>query len=289
MRFGVIDVGTNAARLLVGEYKNETSSKIYYTRIPLRLGDDVYSTGFVSNHKITDFLRTIQAFELICKSFQVSKIKAVATSAMRDAKNATEIIKLIQEKTGVDLEVISGATEANFILEAFTTLEFDKTLPFLVIDVGGGSTEISVFENGQRTAAKSFELGTIRLLKQKESNDIWDDLSQWIEANVPSNEQIKTFGTGGNIGKAHKILDLKSSAPATISALQVLHEKLRFLTMEERMIQFPLKSDRADVIVPALEIYLFIMKRINCTEIFVPKIGLADGIIHSLETNLSNL
>ena len=288
MRFGVIDVGTNAARLLIGEFKNETSSEIYYTRIPLRLGDDVYSTGFVSDHKITDFINTIQAFELICKSFHVSKVKAVATSAMRDAQNATEIIQLIQEKTGVELEVISGAIEANYILEAFATLEFDKTLPFLVIDVGGGSTEISVFENGQRTAAKSFELGTIRLLNRKEKNTIWDDLTQWIQENIPSHNQLMTFGTGGNIGKAHKILDLKSAAPASFSALELLLEKLKSLTLEERMNQFKLKSDRADVIVPALEIYLFIMKRINCTEIYVPKIGLADGIIHSLETNLSN-
>jgi exopolyphosphatase/guanosine-5'-triphosphate,3'-diphosphate pyrophosphatase len=288
MRFGVIDVGTNAARLLVGEFKNETSSKIYYTRIPLRLGDDVYSTGFISDQKITDFLDIIHAFELICKSFHVSKIKAVATSAMRDAKNANEIIQLIQERTAIELEVISGAIEANYILDAFTILEFDKTLPFLVIDVGGGSTEISVFENGKRTAAKSFELGTIRLLNHKENNTIWDELTHWIQENIHSHNHLKTFGTGGNIGKAHKILDLKSAAPASFSALKLLLEKLKILTLEERMHQFPLKSDRADVIVPALEIYLFIMKQINCTEIYVPKIGLADGIIHSLETNLSN-
>jgi len=288
MRFGVIDVGTNAARLLIGEFKNETSSEIYYTRIPLRLGDDVYSTGFVSDQKITDFINTIQAFVLICKSFHVYKIKAVATSAMRDAKNATEIIQLIQEKTGVELEVISGAIEANYILEAFATLEFDKTFPFLVIDVGGGSTEISVFENGKRTASKSFELGTIRLLNNKESNEIWFNLSNWIKQNIPTDKVINVFGTGGNIGKAHKILDLKSSAPAHVNSLELLHEKLKSLTLEERMNQFKLKSDRADVILPALEIYLFIMKQINCTEIFVPKIGLADGIIHSLETNLSN-
>ena len=288
MRFGVIDVGTNAARLLIGEFKNETSSEIYYTRIPLRLGDDVYSTGLISDHKITDFINTIQAFELICQSFHVSKIKAVATSAMRDAKNATEIIQLIQEKTGVELEVISGAIEANYILEAFTTLDFDKSMPFLVVDVGGGSTEISFFENGKRTASKSFELGTIRLLNNKESNEIWFNLSNWIKQNIPTDKVINVFGTGGNIGKAHKILDLKSSAPAHVNSLELLHEKLKSLTLEERMNQFKLKSDRADVILPALEIYLFIMKQINCTEIYVPKIGLADGIIHSLETNLSN-
>jgi exopolyphosphatase/guanosine-5'-triphosphate,3'-diphosphate pyrophosphatase len=287
MRFGVIDVGTNAARLLIGEIQNQSTNKIYYTRIPLRLGDDVYSTGLISDQKTSDFIDTIHAFKLICKSFHVSKIKAVATSAMRDAKNADEIIKQIEEKTSIQLEVISGAEEANLILEAFETVEFDRSIPFVVIDVGGGSTEISVFENEKRTASKSFELGTLRLLNHKESDEIWNDLLLWIENNIPSKETIKVFGTGGNIGKAHKILDLKSIEPASLISLQSLQEKLKTLTLEDRMKQFPLKRDRADVIVPALEIYLFIMKQINCTEIFVPKIGLADGIIHSLETNLS--
>ena len=286
MRFGVIDVGTNAARLLIGEIQNQSTNKIYYTRIPLRLGDDVYSTGLISDQKTSDFIDTIHAFKLICKSFHVSKIKAVATSAMRDAKNADEIIKQIEEKTSIQLEVISGAEEANLILEAFETVEFDRSIPFVVIDVGGGSTEISLFENEKRTASKSFELGTLRLLNHKESDEIWNDLLLWIENNIPSKETIKVFGTGGNIGKAHKILDLKSIEPASLISLQSLQEKLKTLTLEDRMKQFPLKRDRADVIVPALEIYLFIMKQINCTEIFVPKIGLADGIIHSVETNI---
>ena len=288
MRFGVIDVGTNAARLLIGEIHNQSTHKIYYTRIPLRLGDDVYSTGLISDQKTSDFIDTIHAFKLICKSFHVDKIKAVATSAMRDAKNAAEIVRQIHEKTSIHLEVISGADEANLILEAFETLEFDRSIPFVVIDVGGGSTEISVFENGKRTASRSFELGTLRLLNHKESDEIWKDLAYWIEENIPSQQEIKAFGTGGNIGKAHKILDLKSAEPASLISLQLIHEKLKILSLEERMKQFPLKSDRVDVIVPALEIYVFIMKLINCTEIFVPKIGLADGIIHSLETNLSN-
>lgn len=282
MKIGIIDVGTNAARLLIEEISVPTRNKIYYTRIPLRLGDDVYSNGLISAQKTTDFIQTIQAFALICKSFHVDQIKAVATSAMRDAANANEIIGLIKDQTSVELEVITGEEEANYILEAFSTLDINKSIPFMVIDVGGGSTEISVFENGNKTASRSFELGTLRLLNNKEHMDIWDSLTQWIQEKIPVKSPLILYGTGGNIGKAHKVLNLKNSDSATFSALQELHNALNSLSLEERMKKYPLKKDRADVIVPAIEIYLFIMKVLDQTEIFVPKIGLADGIINSI-------
>jgi exopolyphosphatase/guanosine-5'-triphosphate,3'-diphosphate pyrophosphatase len=286
MKFGAIDIGTNAARLLVGEVEvvgnHSFVKKISYTRVPLRLGDEVFENGIISTKKATDFSKTIQAFSLIAETFNVKKLRAVATSAMREAINAKEVIAQIKKESGVTIEVISGDEEAKLIFGTFFLLDFDKTAPFIVIDVGGGSTEISVFENGTRIASKSFQVGTIRLLKEKVATTIWSEIHEWIIQHVDLNSPHKLFGTGGNINKVHKMIGKSQSATLDTSAMIKLRDKLDKLTLEERTDKYQLKPDRADVIVPAMNIYLYILNELSCTQITVPKIGLSDGMIYAM-------
>lgn len=286
MKFGAIDIGTNAARLLVGELTKEGShsfiKKISYTRIPLRLGEDVFEKGEISTKKAVEFVKTIQAFKLISEIFEVKSLRACATSAMREASNREEIIGQIKEYTDVEIEVISGDEEAHLIFGTFILLDFDKGLPFIVIDVGGGSTEISVFENGQKVTSKSFELGTLRLLKQKTDKGIWKEINSWIEKNVDLKSPHKIFGTGGNINKVHKILGAQQNEALSSRKIKKLRNELAPLSLEQREDRFQLKPDRADVIVPACDIYLFVMKKLGANTLFVPKIGLSDGMIYDL-------
>ncbi|MFM7666800.1 MAG: Ppx/GppA phosphatase family protein [Bacteroidota bacterium] len=286
MKFGAIDIGTNAARLLVGEVCKDGDhhyvKKISYTRIPLRLGDDVFENGKISKVKQDHFVDSILAFKLIAGIFEVEELRAVATSAMREAKNADKVISLIKNTTGIDIEVISGQEEAELIFGTFMLLDFDKKQSFIVVDVGGGSTEISVFENGTKTAAKSFEIGTIRLLKEKVNQSLWHEISNWIQNNVDLTTDHQLFGTGGNINKIHKIIGLKDKTPVDLKSMKKLFENLKELSVEERIDRFQLKPDRADVIVPALSIYLHVMNELNCNEVSVPKIGLSDGMIYEM-------
>jgi exopolyphosphatase/guanosine-5'-triphosphate,3'-diphosphate pyrophosphatase len=286
MKFGAIDIGTNAARLLVGEIEKEAGhsfvKKLSYTRIPLRLGEEVFEDGKISKKKAEDFVKTIQAFKLISEIFEVKKLRAVATSAMREAINADKIIEKIKEETGIEIEVISGDTEAELIFGTFFLLDFDKSHPFIVIDVGGGSTEISVFESGERIASKSFQIGTIRILKEKVTSQIWSEIHDWIALHVDLKAPHKIFGTGGNINKAHKILGAGHMESIQVAKIKQLRDDLSKLSIAGRIDQFQLKPDRADVLVPALDIYLYILQELNCSELIVPKIGLTDGMIYDM-------
>ena len=286
MKFGAIDIGTNAARLLVGEVEHEGGhsfvKKISYTRVPLRLGEEVFEDGKISKKKTEDFVKTIQAFKLISEIFDVKQLRAVATSAMREATNSQKIIEKILEESGVEIEVISGDVEAELIFSTFFLLDFDKTLPFLVIDVGGGSTEVSVFESGERIASKSFEIGTIRLLKGKVKNDVWSNIHEWIAEHVDLNSPHKIFGTGGNINKVHKIVGVGQMEPVSLEKMKNLRVKLGSLTLIQREDEYQLKPDRADVILPALDIYIYILDELKSTELIVPKIGLSDGMIYQM-------
>ena len=279
MKIGVIDVGTNAAKLKICKVNSEEISTLYQTRIPLRLGDDVFDNERISETKKEQFIHTIQAFYSTCLAFEVDKIRAVATSAMRIAENAQEIIREIKSNVKLDLEVISGDEEARLIQEGLSLLDFDKTKPYLIIDVGGGSTEISTFENGEKIAAKSFELGAIRLLRHKENETIWQDLADWLTNSIEIEHEIHVFGTGGNINKVHKILATSNSDQISLFTIKELHQEMFPLTFQERMTKFDLKVDRADVIVPAMEIFIFIMEKLKVNSISIPKIGLSDGII----------
>lgn len=292
MKFSAIDIGTNAARLLVGEVVKESNKsfvkKISYTRIPLRLGDDAFSLGRIDVKKKSNLINTIKAFQIISEIFEVQKMRAVATSAMREAENGSQIVEDIKQGFGINLEIISGEEEANLILGTFNLLDIANSKPFVVIDVGGGSTEINIFRGDQKLASQSFKIGTIRMLKGKVKKGIWVELNAWISTFVSSTENYMVFGTGGNINKTHKLLGIHSGKPIPIQEMTLLKEKLKSLTLEERMKQYQIRPDRADVIVPALEIYTRILANFKSQNIYVPKIGLSDGMIYQmyLEENI---
>lgn len=286
MIYGAIDIGTNAARLLIGEvvegapYKEV--KKISYTRIPLRLGMEVFDKGEISLKKKEEFVKTIQAFRLISEVFGVEKIRACATSAMREASNGLLVQKEIKQITGVEIEVISGDEEASLIFESFFSISINHKKPFIVADLGGGSLEVSIFEKGQITKSKSFNVGTIRILKNKVIDNDWKELNKWLKSNTKSGKKYDLYGTGGNINKIHKTFGLKHLEPITIKDLKKLHSDLKKLTIDERIHKYDLKEDRADVIIPACDVYLKVAKTLNIPSIIVPKIGLSDGMILNL-------
>ncbi len=289
MKFAAIDIGTNAARLLIGEVLVSQSGlqiqKLGYYRSPLRLGADVFGKGKIGATKLKQFIQTMQAFQLLASAHQVTELRAVATSAMREASNNKKVAKEIFQATGLQIEVISGEEEAKLIFSAFELLHLGQKTQYIVVDVGGGSTEISVFEDGQRRASKSFELGTLRILNQKIDSNIWSDFTTWIQTHAKVNEPHLVFGTGGNINRALKMLPNKKDKISRKDLLQ-LHSQLASLSIDQRIEQFQLKADRADVIVPALEIYIAALTALEQDQIVVPKIGLADGIL--LELFLKN-
>lgn len=286
MKFAAIDIGTNAARLLVGEVNTDeeitTIQKVSYSRIPLRLGMEVFDNGRISENKTQDFVKAMKAFGLISEIFDVKQLRACATSAMREAENGREVRDRIEQETGINIEIITGDIEAELIFGTFFLLDFDKSIPFIVVDVGGGSTEVSVFERGERVAAKSFQVGTLRLLKGKTDPNIWTEIHDWLSEHVDIDTVHQIFATGGNINKTHKILGGGHMEPLYIHEIQGLRDELEPLTVKQRINRYQLKPDRADVLVPALEIYLYILKELNCREIIVPKIGLSDGMIYNM-------
>ncbi len=287
MKFGAIDIGTNAARLLIGEVlKNEEGysfiKKISYTRVPLRLGMDVFEKGKITSKKRTEFIKTIKAFKLISEVFDVEDLRACATSAMREAENGLDVQKDILKQTDVDIEIIDGSEEAQLIFSTFFLLDFEKNKPFIVIDVGGGSTEISIFINGKIVAAKSFKIGTIRLLQNKVKDNVWDKINDWLDENIEKKSNYQVFGTGGNINKIHKLFGKQFMKPLYLDELDDLLKSLEPLSIKQRIKRFNLKQDRADVIVPALKIYTHCLNHLNAYKIYAPKIGLSDGIIYDL-------
>jgi exopolyphosphatase/guanosine-5'-triphosphate,3'-diphosphate pyrophosphatase len=287
MKFGAIDIGTNAARLLIGEVIKEDGrkfvNKVSYTRIPLRLGESVFDSGRINKKKAEQFVKTMKAFQLISELFEVKELRACATSAMREAKNEKKIKTKILQETGIEVETISGNEEADLIFGTFFLMDIDKTKSFIVVDVGGGSTEISVFSNGNKEISQSFEIGTIRLLKGKTKENVWEEIYQWLDEKIAPNSDFTFYATGGNINKVHKLVGGVSLEPISFHKLKLLKDELSELKLRQRMEKYQLKPDRADVIVPALNIYCNIMEKLNCSEVVVPKIGLSDGIIYDLD------
>ncbi len=287
MKYAAIDIGTNAARLLVGEVTEEEGhsfiKKVSYTRIPLRLGEVVFGSGEISPKKITEFVKTIQAFRLISEIFEVEEIRACATSAMREASNGIYVRDMIAKETGVEIETISGDEEAELILGTFALFDLDIDVPFVVIDVGGGSTEISVFENGLRVVSSSFEIGTLRILKERVDPEEWRRMDAWMKENISSSKKYIVYGTGGNINKAQKLVGALQEDPITLAKLEELRDTLIPLSLTQRVERYQLKPDRADVLVPAMEIFSHIMRAMKSKRILVPKIGLSDGIIYQLD------
>ena len=286
MKFGAIDIGTNAGRLLIGQIINGENgpylNKISYTRVPLQLGKDVFEHNIITDKKKKKLLQSIKVFKILIDIHEIDQISAVATSAMREAENSSSIIEKIKRKTGIDLKIISGKEEAKTILKAFELLEFNKQDPFIVIDVGGGSTEINIYEDGNNKSSKSFKIGTLRLLNKKVKQSHWKELEQWMDDNISSSRSYKIFGTGGNINKIHKILEGKKMQAINKEQIIQLRDLLLPIDNYKRMHDFGIKPDRIDIIIPAMDIFLYILNKLDADSIIVPKIGLSDGLIYKM-------
>jgi exopolyphosphatase / guanosine-5'-triphosphate,3'-diphosphate pyrophosphatase len=287
LKLAAIDIGSNAARLLITEVEeNERGipefNKLNLVRVPLRLGFDVFETGDISKPKINKFIETIKAYKHLISIYEVKYLKACATSAMRDAKNAQEIIRKVKMETGIEIRVISGDEEASFIYENHIAENLAKDHAYLYIDVGGGSTELTFFNAGKLVFKESFNIGTIRLLKNQVDFKLWNEMKEFIKLGTKGTPGIIAIGSGGNINKVFSLSKRKEGKPLSLELLRDYHKELSSFSLEDRMKQYKLREDRADVILPAIQIYINVMRWANIEEIYVPKIGLADGLVHML-------
>jgi exopolyphosphatase/guanosine-5'-triphosphate,3'-diphosphate pyrophosphatase len=292
MRLGAIDIGSNAARLLIVDVAQTSNrkpefNKLNLVRVPLRLGFDVFETGSISKSKIGMVLQTMKAYNHLMNAYGVEHYKACATSAMRDAKNATDILRKVKMETGIDIEVISGGDEAAYIQESHVAETMDNSKSYLYIDVGGGSTELTMFAKGKLAFKQSFNIGTIRLLKNYTTDVDWEEMKNYIKKFSKGMNDIVAIGSGGNINKIFSISKRKDGKPLPLELLRDYYRELNAVTLEDRISKFKLREDRADVIVPALLIYINVMKWAEADEIYVPKIGLADGLIQHLYEELT--
>lgn len=288
-KYAAIDIGSNAVRMLVAnvvEYEKKTIFlKNSLVRIPVRLGQDAFSEGKISEVNIKRIIKSMKAFKLLMKVHGVKDYLAFATSALREAKNGSKVVEKVLEKSGIKIEIIDGKKEAKIISNTtiFDTISKEKT--FLYVDVGGGSTEFSVLIKGKRTYSKSFKIGTVRLLNDKVSDETWQAAEEWVNEHTQGHEKIYLLGTGGNINKLHKMAGIKEDRPISYLTLNALSNKLNLLTYEERIVKLGLNPDRSDVILPAAKLFLKTLNWSGAKDIYVPKVGLSDGMIRELCKN----
>ncbi len=287
MRLAAIDIGSNAARLLITDVIPGLQGvpefiKVGLVRVPLRLGFDVFDKGEISATKAEKIISTIKAYKLLLDVYEVKHLKACATSAMRDASNAEEIITKVKAETGIQIEVISGDQEASLIYENHIAENMTTDESYLYIDVGGGSTELTFFSDSKLVFKKSFNIGTIRLLKNQVTEAAWEEMKEFIVKKTKGLHHVTSIGSGGNINKIFSISKRKEGKPLSLELLRDYYKEFSSMPLAQRISQYKLREDRADVIVPALLIYINVMRWADAQEIFVPKIGLADGLIHNL-------
>jgi exopolyphosphatase/guanosine-5'-triphosphate,3'-diphosphate pyrophosphatase len=288
--YGAIDIGSNAVRLLIKKVSRKEStgedkfSKILLLRVPLRLGFDVFEKGEISPVKEERMRRLMKAYRHLMKIYEVESFRACATSAMRDAKNGKAIIKKIRKTTGIHIEIIDGQEEAQMIYNNHVECREDQNGNYMYVDVGGGSTEINLLIDGKLVYSKSFNIGTVRILTGGVTEAAWHQMRDEISRVTKNHAEINIIGSGGNINKLYRLIEKKDKKRKRIpiASLQNMYDKLKVLTPEARMETFNLKPDRADVIVPASEIFLCIAEVIHANYIYVPEIGLSDGIIDNL-------
>ena len=293
MRLGAIDIGSNAARLLITDViinNNKTEfNKINLVRVPLRLGFDVFEKKEISPEKTAMIINTIKAYKNLLDAYEVKYFKAAATSAMRDAVNAKQIIDIVKQETGIVIEVISGGDEAAFIYENHIAENMDKAHSYLYIDVGGGSTELTFFAENKLIFKESFNIGTIRLLKNQVNEELWNKMKDFIKKEIKGHDNdVIAIGSGGNINKVFSLSKRKDGKSLPLDLLKDYYKELNSFSVSDRMRIYNMREDRADVIVPAIHIFINVMRWANTNEIFVPKIGLADGLIQNLYQEIIN-
>lgn len=286
MKLAAIDIGSNAIRLQVTttiRTKGQlTFKKLEYVRFPLRLGHDVFSNGMISQGKKAKFKKLMRAFKLLIDLYEVDDYMACATSAMREAKNGAEIVKEIEEDVKLKIRVIDGKNEALLINNAISSF-LDKKKNYLHIDVGGGSTELTLIKGGRKITSRSFKIGSVRRLEHHDSPVIWKNMKKWVTEKVSEhNDKMIAVGTGGNINKIFELAQKAAGDKMPISKVKEVQAFIRSLSMEDRINELQLNPDRADVIIPASEIYIAVMEWAGARNIIVPDVGLKDGIMQYL-------
>ncbi|MEP5341114.1 MAG: exopolyphosphatase [Algibacter sp.] len=286
-KYAAIDIGSNAVRLLISNIIEEKGKPVQFkknslVRVPIRLGADVFLKNKISKENTQRVLDTMLAFRLLMKSHKVVKYKACATSAMRESANGKEVVERVLKESGISIDIIGGEEEAAIIAATDLNKFIDPNKTYLYVDVGGGSTEFTVIDQGKQVASKSFKIGTVRLLNDMVKQGSWIELQQWIKDKTGHYEKINVLGSGGNINKIFKLSGKSTGKPLTFFYLTSYYNMLQSYSYEERITVLDLNQDRADVIIPAMRIYLSAMKWSHSKHIYVPKIGLADGIIKSI-------
>lgn len=286
-RYAAIDIGSNAMRLLVSNIveqdgKDTQFNKSSLVRVPIRLGQDVFTVGEISDENIERMIDAMKAFKLLMKVHKVERYKACATSAMREADNNSDVVEIIQREADIQIDIIDGKKEAAIIASSDLKeyIATDKT--YLYVDVGGGSTEFSLFSNGKIIASKSFKNGTVRMLNNMVNEIVWVEIEKWIKLNTAPFEDVTMIGSGGNINKLFKMTGKLQDKPLTYLGLNAQYAMLNKMTYDQRISELALNPDRADVIIPATKIYLNAMKWSGARHLYVPKIGLSDGIVKAM-------
>lgn len=289
LRFAAIDIGSNAVRLLVQdaiEFPSRTEfNKVALVRVPLRLGQDVFTQKMLSQESISRLISTINGYKHLMEAYRIIDYRTCATSAMREAKNGREVVEKIWKETGVKIEIIDGDAEAHIIFSTHIAELIDANKSYLYVDVGGGSTEITIFSNNAYIGSISFPIGTVRLLNDMVSKETWDSLRKWLADIRTEYKDLSIIGSGGNINKIFSMTRKKPGKPMEYDELKEMYTKMKKLTMEERIRDLRLNPHRADVIVPAAKIYTTIMKEAACKKIYIPQIGLNDGLIRTMYMN----
>jgi exopolyphosphatase/guanosine-5'-triphosphate,3'-diphosphate pyrophosphatase len=286
-KYAAIDIGSNAMRLLIMNIIEQKGKEVQFNksaliRVPIRLGQDAFTVGEISEENIDRMIDAMKAFKLLMKVYKVEKYMACATSAMREAYNGKEVTEIIKKKADIKIDIIDGKKEAAIIASS-DLHQFIKTNEnYLYVDVGGGSTEFSLFSNGKMVVSKSFKNGTVRLLNNMVNEVVWQEIEKWIKTNTEGLDNIIMIGSGGNINKTFKLSGKMQDKPLTYKYLKNQFDYINGLTYEQRIAELGLNTDRADVIIPALTIYLSAMKWSNANHIYVPKIGLSDGIVKAM-------
>jgi exopolyphosphatase/guanosine-5'-triphosphate,3'-diphosphate pyrophosphatase len=286
LRFSAIDIGSNAVRLLLsGVFEDgfsPTFKKMSLIRMPIRLGDDAFTRNRISEDKIVELVKTMVGFKHLIDAYQPIDSMACATSAMREAENGPEICDRIRDASGIPIEIIDGKREAQIIFQNKSADRFGGYNAYLYVDVGGGSTDITLFSQGRIVTSGSFDIGTIRLLEKLVSQQYWKKMQQWIKTYTAPYASVAAIGSGGNINKIFRLANCKNGKPLSLSMMKKVRRFLNHFSVDQRITELGLRPDRADVIVPAADIYLKVMKWAEIKNIFVPIVGLADGIVHIL-------
>lgn len=293
MRLAAVDIGSNAARLkivdvIINKQCVADFNELTFVRLPLRLGFDVFEHGKISEENEQKIVHAMKVFQGLIDFYDVKSFKICATSAMRDAKNSKQIVESVQRQSGVKINVISGEEEATLINENHIAENMDRLHAYLYVNVGGGSTDLIFFDEGQLKYKKSIDIGTIRILKQLIKESDWENMKAELKTNIKSHLPIVAIGSGGNINKIFQLSQKKSGKPLTLDLLKQFHKDLSSLSIEDRVHFYKLREDRADVIVPALQIYIHLMTWANIQKMYVPKIGLVDGLAQALYAEIVN-